>query len=66
VCPQGCVHGRCVEPDKCECEFGYVGSDCSLQCQCNGHSHCEGPDALDKCLKCLNNTEVLKCSYMSK
>ncbi|XP_076271195.1 multiple EGF like domains 8 isoform X2 [Rhynchophorus ferrugineus] len=61
VCPQGCVRGRCVAPSKCECEFGYVGANCSIQCLCNGHSNCEGPDKLDICIECHNNTMGSKC-----
>lgn len=30
-CTQGCVRGRCIEPDHCSCDFGYVGSNCSIQ-----------------------------------
>lgn len=54
----GCVWGKCVEPDKCVCDFGYVGANCSIPCQCNGHANCAGPDKLDKCLDCQNNTMV--------
>ena len=54
----GCVRGKCIQPNKCECDFGYVGSNCSIQCQCNGHAQCESPDKLDKCLDCQNNTMV--------
>ncbi|XP_053675074.1 multiple epidermal growth factor-like domains protein 8 [Anopheles nili] len=61
VCSQGCVRGACIEPDMCECDFGYVGANCSIQCQCNGHSNCAGPDRLDLCLKCHNNTMGLQC-----
>lgn len=61
VCKQGCVRGNCIEPDICECDFGYVGSNCSIQCQCNGHSHCAGPSKLDTCLECLNNTMGEQC-----
>ncbi|ENN77377.1 hypothetical protein YQE_06202, partial [Dendroctonus ponderosae] len=61
VCPQGCVRGRCVAPSICECDFGYVGANCSIQCLCNGHSNCEGPDKLDTCLECHNNTMVCRC-----
>ncbi|XP_059835941.1 multiple epidermal growth factor-like domains protein 11 isoform X2 [Hypanus sabinus] len=28
-CSQECVHGRCVGPDRCQCEPGWRGSDCS-------------------------------------
>ncbi|XP_030761458.1 multiple epidermal growth factor-like domains protein 8 isoform X2 [Sitophilus oryzae] len=63
VCPQGCVRGRCVAPSKCECEFGYVGANCSIQCLCHGHSNCEGPDKLDHCIKCHNNTKGDRCEF---
>lgn len=60
-CSLGCVRGRCVEPNKCECDFGYVGANCSIQCLCNGHSDCKGPDQLDICLECKNNTVGNQC-----
>lgn len=60
-CTQGCVRGRCIEPDNCECDFGYVGANCSIQCLCNGHSNCKGPDQLDVCLECKNNTVGKQC-----
>lgn len=58
VCSQGCVRGVCTRPGVCNCDFGYVGANCSIQCQCNGHSNCEGPDKLDQCITCHNNTVV--------
>ncbi|KPI93788.1 Multiple epidermal growth factor-like domains protein 8 [Papilio xuthus] len=61
VCTQGCVRGACVQPNDCRCDFGYVGANCTIQCQCNGHSHCEGPDKLDKCIECHNNTMGNQC-----
>ncbi|XP_050362348.1 multiple epidermal growth factor-like domains protein 8 [Nymphalis io] len=61
VCSQGCVRGLCVQPDRCRCDFGYVGANCTIQCQCNGHSHCEGPDKLDVCTECHNNTMGSQC-----
>ncbi|CAH2066767.1 unnamed protein product, partial [Iphiclides podalirius] len=61
VCTQGCVRGACVQPNVCRCDFGYVGANCTIQCQCNGHSHCEGPDKLDKCIECHNNTMGNQC-----
>ncbi|XP_023245420.1 multiple epidermal growth factor-like domains protein 8 [Copidosoma floridanum] len=61
MCTQGCVRGTCVEPDVCRCDFGYVGRNCSIQCQCNGHSNCAGPDKLDECLECHNNTMGSQC-----
>ncbi|XP_074030037.1 multiple EGF like domains 8 isoform X1 [Leptinotarsa decemlineata] len=61
ICSLGCVRGQCVQPNKCLCDFGYVGANCSIQCQCNGHANCEGPDKLDKCLSCHNNTMGEQC-----
>ncbi|CAL4062050.1 unnamed protein product, partial [Meganyctiphanes norvegica] len=61
VCAQGCVHGSCIQPNNCSCNFGYVGKNCSIQCQCNGHSNCAGPDQLDICLECHNNTMGNQC-----
>ncbi|XP_034236737.1 multiple epidermal growth factor-like domains protein 8 [Thrips palmi] len=61
VCSQGCVRGLCIEPNRCLCDFGYVGANCSIQCQCNGHSNCAGPDKLDFCLSCRNNTMGRQC-----
>lgn len=28
-CTKECVHGRCVAPDRCQCEGGWRGEDCS-------------------------------------
>ncbi|XP_063223363.1 multiple epidermal growth factor-like domains protein 8 [Bacillus rossius redtenbacheri] len=61
VCAQGCVKGVCVEPNKCRCDFGFVGANCSITCLCNGHSNCAGPDKLDNCIECFNNTEGAQC-----
>ncbi|KAH8324231.1 hypothetical protein KR074_001932 [Drosophila pseudoananassae] len=61
VCSQGCVRGSCVSPDQCQCDFGYVGANCSIQCLCNGHSNCESSSRLDICLKCHNNTMGEQC-----
>lgn len=61
MCTQGCVRGTCIEPNVCRCDFGYVGANCSIQCQCNGHSNCAGPDRLDVCLECHNNTMGPQC-----
>ncbi|XP_043238778.1 multiple epidermal growth factor-like domains protein 8 [Amphibalanus amphitrite] len=61
VCDQVCVQGTCVAPNQCRCHFSYVGDDCSRHCLCNGHSECAGPDRLDVCLKCHNNTMGDQC-----
>lgn len=61
ICVHGCVHGTCVEPGSCKCDFGYVGNNCSIQCSCYGNSDCAGPDRLDECLQCMNNTIGKQC-----
>jgi len=61
ICTQGCVRGECIKPDVCRCGFGYVGSNCTIQCECNGHSDCAGPDRLTECLSCKNNTQGPQC-----
>ncbi|XP_037078652.1 LOW QUALITY PROTEIN: multiple epidermal growth factor-like domains protein 8, partial [Pollicipes pollicipes] len=61
VCEQGCKQGTCVEPNRCRCDFSYVGASCSRRCQCNGHSDCAGDDQLDVCLQCHNNTMGDQC-----
>ncbi|XP_078593005.1 multiple epidermal growth factor-like domains protein 8 [Branchiostoma floridae x Branchiostoma japonicum] len=60
-CRQGCVNGTCTLPDVCECYFGYVGDNCSVSCQCNGHSNCANATHTDVCLECVNNTQGRQC-----
>lgn len=66
ICTQGCTYGDCVSPDVCTCNFGYVGSNCSTNCLCSGHSNCAGPDQLDVCLECKNNTIGKHCEKCDK
>lgn len=66
ICDNGCDHGQCIEPNNCECDFGWVGKNCSIQCQCSGHSNCAGPDQLDVCLECHNNTIGKQCEKCDK
>lgn len=56
----GCVHGTCTSPDVCECNLGFTGTNCSIDCGCNGHSTCRqaGPGICDAC---QSNTEGLSC-----
>ena len=58
VCQQGCVHGTCVLPDVCRCDFGYVGNNCMVECECHKHSNCESVDKKKNCSLCHNNTQV--------
>ncbi|XP_076454870.1 multiple epidermal growth factor-like domains protein 8 [Babylonia areolata] len=61
VCHQGCMEGVCVRPDKCECNFGWVGDNCSTECQCHKHSNCVSVAKKDVCIKCENNTMGRQC-----
>ncbi|XP_055487534.1 multiple epidermal growth factor-like domains protein 8 isoform X2 [Leucoraja erinacea] len=61
VCEQGCMNGTCVEPNQCRCHFGWVGTDCSLLCNCNQHSECAGVTQRDHCLQCVHNTQGDQC-----
>ncbi|XP_033641193.1 multiple epidermal growth factor-like domains protein 8 [Asterias rubens] len=61
VCIPPCIRGSCIKPDLCQCDFGYVGKDCSVKCECNGHSTCAGVDSKSDCLKCMNNTQGPNC-----
>jgi len=29
-CKLGCIHGKCVEPEKCKCDHGYGGPTCNI------------------------------------
>uniref|UniRef100_A0A672KI38 Platelet endothelial aggregation receptor 1 n=1 Tax=Sinocyclocheilus grahami TaxID=75366 RepID=A0A672KI38_SINGR len=49
-CTKECVHGRCVAPDRCQCESGWRGEDCSScrfgpncakECLCHNGGHCD-------------------------
>ncbi|ESO94412.1 hypothetical protein LOTGIDRAFT_145046, partial [Lottia gigantea] len=61
VCHQGCDHGTCVRPDRCKCHFGWVGDNCSVECQCNKHSNCRSTTEPSVCLDCQNNTQGAQC-----
>ncbi|PWA24960.1 hypothetical protein CCH79_00015500 [Gambusia affinis] len=47
-CSQECVHGRCVAPNRCQCEKGWRGDDCSSwgaegEHDATQRSHCRKP-----------------------
>ena len=62
VCSQGCERGTCIQPDVCICNFGWTSKNCSVQCQCNGHSNCPNETFSNICTECHNNTQV--CWWM--
>ncbi|XP_072170703.1 uncharacterized protein [Diadema setosum] len=44
-CPEGCVHGTCIAPNKCSCDTGYGGTacdECDLYEGCD-HGTCNAP-----------------------
>lgn len=58
MCSQGCLHGRCILPEVCVCDFGWTSSNCSVKCQCNEHGQCANETFLDVCHDCRNHTVV--------
>ena len=54
-------HGSCnLNSLECDCDFGFVGEECAVECECNGHSDCVDQSAAGRriCTSCLNNTKV--------
>uniref|UniRef100_A0A3B3CLE7 Platelet endothelial aggregation receptor 1 n=1 Tax=Oryzias melastigma TaxID=30732 RepID=A0A3B3CLE7_ORYME len=60
-CSKECVHGRCVAPDRCQCEGGWRGEDCSScddqhwgpvchqQCKCKNGALCDPVEGACRC-----------------
>uniref|UniRef100_A0A3B5A358 Platelet endothelial aggregation receptor 1-like n=1 Tax=Stegastes partitus TaxID=144197 RepID=A0A3B5A358_9TELE len=60
-CTKECVHGRCVAPDRCQCEGGWRGDDCSScddnhwgpgcsqQCKCQNRALCDPAKGACQC-----------------
>ena len=78
TCFEDCIHGECSHgPEyRCLCSLGWTGSDCSIDCGCNGHSTCNnvnntnayiadepGSKSHPKCDRCLNNTSGDNCEF---
>ncbi|KAF5286326.1 hypothetical protein FQA39_LY04224 [Lamprigera yunnana] len=32
VCSESCVHGKCLAPNTCKCDYGYDGPSCNFSC----------------------------------
>ena len=58
-CHPKCSHGRCSGSPhyRCLCQLGWSGSDCSIDCNCNYHSHC----TTGACDHCYNGTTGARC-----
>ena len=43
-------HGVCSADFTCDCNLGWLGENCSVDCGCNGHSDCsKGIGICDNC-----------------
>ncbi|EFC47802.1 hypothetical protein NAEGRDRAFT_57192 [Naegleria gruberi] len=41
TCDSKCnYNGNCIDYNKCSCYRGFTGSDCSIDCNCNGVGYC--------------------------
>lgn len=62
TCYESCIHGFCSgEPHyRCDCDLGWTGPDCSLNCGCNNHSTCE-LKGVGVCDECQDWTEGERC-----
>ena len=61
-CADGCNgNGRCLSTLECDCDIGFIGETCGVECECNGHSYCvnESAEGKEICSQCLHNTQVL-------
>ena len=62
-CAPPCVHGECIKHasnaslDECDCDLGWTGPVCSVDCQCNNHSTCQ--TAIGVCDDCQGE-EIFK------
>ena len=67
ICSSNCsIQGVCLPNLTCACDMGYIGSDCSVECLCNGHSYCANDTEAGRrdCLQCLHNTQVTLYMYV--
>ncbi|XP_015782064.1 protein draper isoform X1 [Tetranychus urticae] len=64
VCSSQCIHGICIEPNKCDCEAGWSGdvcniwypcpdgksgNNCSSQCNCRNGATCDAVSGICEC-----------------
>ena len=49
-CAGGCVNGKCIEPNKCECIQGYTVTDRSKPNECHCEMYCAEVDGTCECL----------------
>lgn len=63
TCYNDCVHGICSDKPlyTCNCDLGWTGDDCSINCGCNNHSSCS--KGVGKCDECQNWTMGEHCEF---
>lgn len=49
-CDGGCLNGKCVEPNKCECIQGYSATDLRKPNECHCDMYCAEIDGICECL----------------
>ncbi len=58
-CYYDCVHGECSGDYECDCDLGWTGSGCDVDCGCHGHADC--PDGVGVCGECQHGTRGDHC-----
>lgn len=61
TCYNNCIHGYCLGAPvfKCNCDLGWTGADCSINCGCHNHSTCK--TGVGRCDECQDWTEGEFC-----
>ncbi|XP_074634355.1 multiple epidermal growth factor-like domains protein 8 isoform X4 [Acropora palmata] len=49
------IHGKCASDYTCDCDLGWLGENCSIDCGCHGHSDCS--QGIGICDSCQDNTD---------
>ncbi|EDO43458.1 predicted protein, partial [Nematostella vectensis] len=59
TCYPACVHGTCNSNYLCDCDLGWLGTNCTIDCGCNGHSSCD--QGIGICDQCQDYTHGNHC-----